>query len=64
MKLRVPGPWGRRGRARRRAGRAVISAFNCRDFAAFAETWHPEVEVRDLAHAPDSPEAVKGRRAC
>lgn len=41
----------------------VTHAFNCRDFVEFAEIWHPDVVIRDLAHAPDSPEAVKGRRA-
>ena len=64
MKLRVPGPWGRaRSRENVELAERINSAFNCRDFAAFAETWHHDVEVRDLAHAPDSPEAVKGRRA-
>jgi len=36
------------------------AAFNRGDYVGFAETLHPEVEFRDLAHAADAPEALKG----
>jgi ketosteroid isomerase-like protein len=33
------------------------------EFEALFELYHPEVEWRDLAHAPDLPEIVRGRDA-
>src|ERR1044072_9217386 len=43
----------RRGHARFQTG----------DYVGFAETLHPEVEFRDLAHAADAPETLKGAQA-
>jgi ketosteroid isomerase-like protein len=39
------------------------AAFNTGDYVGFAETLHPEVEFRDLAHAADAPETLKGAQA-
>jgi ketosteroid isomerase-like protein len=36
---------------------------NTGDLEAIAELYHPDVEVRDLAHPPDSPEVLRGRAA-
>jgi ketosteroid isomerase-like protein len=39
------------------------AAFNSGDYVAFAETLHPDVEFRDLAHAADSSETLNGAQA-
>ena len=39
------------------------AAFNIGDYAGFAQTLHPEVELRDHAHAADAPETLKGAEA-
>jgi ketosteroid isomerase-like protein len=39
------------------------AAFNRGDDAGFAEKLHPDVEFRDLAHAADAPETIKGAQA-
>jgi ketosteroid isomerase-like protein len=38
-------------------------AFNRGDYDRFAESLHPQIELRDHAHAADAPEAVKGAQA-
>jgi|SRR3954469_18286940 ketosteroid isomerase-like protein len=38
-------------------------AFNRGDFERFAAGLHPDVEFRDLAHAADAPETLRGRQA-
>jgi ketosteroid isomerase-like protein len=35
-------------------------AFNRGDFARLAESLHPDFEFRDLAHAADAPETLRG----
>ena len=39
------------------------AAFNAGDYGGFAETLHPDVEFRDLAHAADVSETLKGAQA-
>ena len=39
------------------------AAANVGDSAAAAAAWHPDVELRDLAHAVDTDQTVKGRDA-
>jgi ketosteroid isomerase-like protein len=39
------------------------AAFNGGDYTGFAENLHPDVELRDLTHAPDAPETIKGVQA-
>lgn len=39
------------------------AAANGGDYAAAAEVWHPNAELRDLAHAVDTAQTVKGRDA-
>ena len=39
------------------------AAANGGDYAAAAELWHPNAELRDLAHAVDTEQTVKGRDA-
>jgi ketosteroid isomerase-like protein len=36
---------------------------NAGEFEALRELYHPDVEFRDIAHAPDLPEVVHGRDA-
>src|SRR3954454_7213586 len=43
--------------------RRANASFNARDWAALIELYHPDVELRDLQHAPDIPEVVRGPRA-
>src|SRR6476660_3238614 len=43
-------------------GRATV-AFNRGDRATAFADYHPEIEYRDLQHAPDSPERLHGRAA-
>src|SRR5712671_3642575 len=43
--------------------RRANALFNGRDWAALIELYHPEVELRDLQHAPDMPEVLRGPRA-
>jgi ketosteroid isomerase-like protein len=43
--------------------RRANDAFNRGDFARFAESVHPDIEVRDLAHAADAPETLRGAQA-
>src|SRR6476646_2473250 len=43
--------------------RRVNDAFNRGDFARFAESLHPDFEFRDLAHAADAPETLRGTQA-
>src|SRR5215212_5708712 len=38
-------------------------AFNRGDLERFAEGLHPHVEFRDLAHAADAPETIRGAQA-
>ena len=38
-------------------------AFNRGDFERFADGLHPDIEFRDLAHAADAPEALRGAQA-
>jgi len=40
--------------------RRSIAAFNRRDRAAALADYHPEIEWRQLQHAPDSPERIDG----
>jgi hypothetical protein len=37
------------------------AAANGGDYAGAAAAWHPDTELRDLAHAVDTEQAVKGR---
>jgi ketosteroid isomerase-like protein len=37
--------------------------FNAGDRDALIELFHPDVELRDLQHAPDAPEVVRGPEA-
>jgi ketosteroid isomerase-like protein len=39
------------------------AAANRGDIAAAAELWHPDAELRDLAHAVDTAQTVNGRDA-
>src|SRR5215216_4847875 len=39
------------------------ATFNRGDYEGAAESWHPQVEFRDLAHAADAPETLKGAQA-
>jgi ketosteroid isomerase-like protein len=39
------------------------AAFNKGDYDAAAESWHPDVEFRDHAHAADAAETLKGAQA-
>ncbi len=39
------------------------AAANGGDYAALAEAWHPDAELRDLAHAVDTAQTVNGRDA-
>src|SRR4051794_31990116 len=39
------------------------AAFNGGDYEAAAESWHPDVEFRDRAHAADASETLKGAQA-
>src|SRR3954453_8854877 len=39
------------------------AALNNGDYAGWAESLHPEVEFRDLAHAADTSETLRGREA-
>ena len=39
------------------------AAFNRGDYDAFAETMHPDIEFRDLAHAADASETILGAQA-
>ena len=43
--------------------RRTNAAFNAGNYEGFAETWHPDAEFRDLAHAADAPETLKGTQA-
>ena len=38
-------------------------AFNRGNFERFAEGLHPDIEFRDLAHAADAPETLRGAQA-
>jgi ketosteroid isomerase-like protein len=40
--------------------RRMNAAFNRRDGAAISAYYHPDVELRDLQHAPDAPERLIG----
>jgi ketosteroid isomerase-like protein len=40
--------------------RLMNAAFNCRDRDALVSYYHPDVELRDLQHAPDAPELLIG----
>ena len=37
--------------------------FNAGEWDALIELFHPDVELRDLRHAPDAPEVVRGPEA-
>jgi ketosteroid isomerase-like protein len=39
------------------------AAFNRGDYERLAESWHPDIEFRDLAHAADAPETLRGAQA-
>jgi ketosteroid isomerase-like protein len=39
------------------------AALNSGDLEALAELFHPDAEMRDLSHAPDTPELLRGRAA-
>jgi ketosteroid isomerase-like protein len=43
--------------------RRANAAFNRGDYEGAAESWHPDAEFRDLAHAADTPETLKGAQA-
>jgi ketosteroid isomerase-like protein len=43
--------------------RRANAAFNRGDYEGAAESFHPEVEFRDLAHAADAPQTLKGTQA-
>lgn len=40
-----------------------LEAMGRGDIDAIMATYHPDVEVRDLSHPPDSPEVTRGREA-
>jgi ketosteroid isomerase-like protein len=43
--------------------RRANALFNAGDWAALSELYHPDVELRDLQHAPDVPEVLRGADA-
>jgi ketosteroid isomerase-like protein len=43
--------------------RRFAEVFNAGDMERVAEVWHPDIEFRDLAHAADAPETLRGAQA-
>jgi ketosteroid isomerase-like protein len=43
--------------------RQAAALANTGDLEAIAELFHPDAEARDLQHAPDTPEVLRGRAA-
>src|SRR3954469_16222638 len=39
------------------------ATFNRGDYERFAESWHPDIEFRDLSHAADALETLRGAQA-